>query len=154
MWVAGMMVGLAIVVFAACGGQTNGKSGGGGGDSGADAMAGSSSGGSGSSSGGSSGSSSGVSTGCPDDFTTTTVPVKPDVCVPQVSSITSCMGVPCSWQVEIPCVPDGGTSDDGGSACMDACGAAMPSGATSVGFCSATSNQGGMVTFACGACGV
>ncbi len=136
---------LGLLAVLACSSQTIIRAGG---DAGSDGMA------TGSSSGGS-GSSSGASVGCPNNFTSTMIPVKPDVCAPQLSSTTTCMGVACSWTVETPCTPDGGADSDGGDACSAACSAVAPSGANPAGgFCEVISSDGGATTFSCGACGV
>jgi hypothetical protein len=143
---------LALVV--ACGGQTSPSPGPGGSSS----SGGSGSSGSGSSSGGGSGSSSGASVGCPNDFTTTPSVVNPHVCMPQLATTTSCMGSPCSWTVEVPCMGTGQPPPDAGTTnppCMAWCAAAAPPGAPSSGFCTTEVVDGGPAVIAsCGGCGV
>jgi hypothetical protein len=127
---------LAIIV--ACGGQTSPAPGDGGSSS--------------------SGSSSGASVGCPNDFTTTPSPVDANVCMPQLASTTSCMGSPCSWTVEVPCMGTGQPNPDAGTTnppCMGWCAAAAPPGAQASPFCSTSVVDGGpAVIVSCGACGV
>jgi len=137
-----LVAGIGVAV--ACGGSTSpgARS-----DAGSDGASSSSSG---SSSGGGSGSSSGVTTGCPGNFTTTPSMVDPNLCAPQVASVTSCAGQVCSFTVEIPCPPDAGSM-----ACADACKAAFPDAGAPSGFCNETAIDGGSaVLISCGGCGV
>jgi len=143
---------LAVALCTACSGQTIVKGGDGGTSS--SSSGGSSGGGSGSSSGGGSGSSSGSGFGCPNDFTTTASPVNPTLCEPQLSSTTSCMGMPCSWQVEVPCTSDAGGADDAAMPCMDWCNSVAPAGAGPAGFCTVQPLHGGGVAAQCGGCGI
>jgi len=142
-----------LAVLLACGGQTSPSPG-----PGSSSGSGSGSSGSGSTSGGGSGSSSGVGLGCPNDFTTTPSPVDPNVCMAQLASTTSCMGDPCSWTVEVPCMGTGQPTPDAGTSnppCMAWCAAAAPSGAPASPFCTTTVLDGGPAVLAsCGACGV
>ncbi len=78
--------------------------------------------------------------------------MKPGVCGPQLSSVTSCQGQPCSWTVEVFCEPDGGV--DAGADMCAACEQAMPQGAGPPGVCYALASDGGTASFSSGGCGI
>lgn len=165
--------GFVVLVLAACGGQTSGPGQGSSG-SGGSGSSGASSGGSGSggtSSGASSGSSGASSSssgstsssggfGC--TFTSETFPVDPTLCQPQVSTTQSCDSGQsiCSYEVEIPCLPDGGSlgaADAGLDQCTAWCkAAAPPTSIPDIGFCQLETLDSGtpVIVARCGGCGI
>jgi hypothetical protein len=172
--------GVVAIVLAACGGQTTspggsssgsgsgGSGSGSGGSSGASSGSGSGSTSSGSGSGSSSGSTSssggpGSSGGFGCTFTSTTYPVDPTLCQPQLSRTQSCDGGQsiCSYEIEIPCFPDGGSPasvDAGLDNCTAWCkAAAPPTSNPDIGFCQLEAADGGfgvILHAQCGGCGI
>jgi hypothetical protein len=150
-----MLLASLFVLSAGCGGQTSAPphgSSSSGGSSGSSSGAGSSSGSPGGSSSGSSEAPE-AGFGC-EPFTTTTMPVQPKVCEPQLTSVSSCGNQPCSWMVEIPCFSDAGSDFDGGTYSCGPCEAVMPQGAEPPGRCQAFDGDAGTVSFQCGGCGI
>jgi hypothetical protein len=165
--------GIVVLVLAACGGQTTGP-GQSASSSGSSGSSGAGPGGSGSgstSSGASSGSSSGStsSSGGPGSsggfgctFSTVSYPVNPTLCQPQLSTTQSCDAGQsvCSYEVEIPCLPDGGSLgavDAGQDQCTAWCkAAAPPTSIPDIGFCQVETLDAGspVIVARCGGCGV